>query len=77
MDETKEDLSTLKNHLEGIKGDIQKIISSEAEKKISFDEKIKKYESIIPLLDQESKRKETELNIINQKITTKTKISIS
>ena len=77
MDETKEDLSTLRNHLEGIKGDIQKIISSEAEKKISFDEKIKKYESIIPLLDQESKRKETELNIINQKITTKTKISIS
>ena len=77
MDETKEDLSTLKNHLEGIKGDIQKIISSEAEKKISFDEKIKKYETIIPLLDQESKRKETELNIINQKITTKTKISIS
>ena len=77
MDETKEDLSTLRNHLEGIKGDIQKIISSEAEKKISFDEKIKKYESIIPLLDQESKKKESELNIINQKITTKTKISIS
>ena len=77
MDDTKENLSTLRNHLEGIKGDIQKIISSEAEKKISFDEKIKKYESIIPLLDQESKRKETELNIINQKITTKTKISIS
>ena len=77
MDEAKEDLSTLRNHLEGIKGDIQKIISSEAEKKISFDEKIKKYESIIPLLDQESKKKESELNIINQKITTKTKISIS
>ena len=77
MDETKEDLSTLRNHLEGIKGDIQKIISSEAEKKISFDEKIKKFESIIPLLDQESKKKESELNIINQKITTKTKISIS
>ena len=77
MDETKEDLSTLRNHLEGIKGDIQKIISSEAEKKISFDEKIKKYKSIIPLLDQESKKKESELNIINQKITTKTKISIS
>ena len=77
MDETKEDLSTLRNHLEGIKGDIQRIISSEAEKKISFDEKIKKYESIIPLLDQESKKKESELNIINQKITTKTKISIS
>ena len=77
MDETKEDLSTLRNHLEGIKGDIQKIISSEAEKQISFDEKIKKYESIIPLLDQESKKKESELNIINQKITTKTKISIS
>ena len=77
MDETKENLSTLRNHLEGIKGDIQKIISSEADRKISFDEKIKKYESIIPLLDQESKRKETELNIINQKITTKTKISIS
>ena len=77
MDETKEDLSTLRNHLEGIKGDIQKIISSEAEKKISFDEKIKKYETIIPLLDQESKKKESELNIINQKITTKTKISIS
>ena len=77
MDETKEDLSTLRNHLEGIKGDIQKIISSEAEKKISFDEKIKKFENIIPLLDQESKKKESELNIINQKITTKTKISIS
>ena len=77
MDETKEDLSTLRNHLEGIKGDIQKIISSEAEKKISFDEKINKYESIIPLLDQESKKKESELNIINQKITTKTKISIN
>ena len=77
MDETKEDLSTLRNHLEGIKGDIQKIISSEAEKKISFDEKISKYKSIIPLLNQESKKKESELNIINQKITNKTKITIS
>jgi len=77
MDETKEDLSTLRNRLEGIKGDIQKIISSEAEKKISFDEKIKKFESIIPLLNQESKKKESELNIINQKITTKTTRSIS
>ena len=37
MDETKENLQTLRNHLEGIKGDIQKIISSEADRKISFD----------------------------------------
>jgi hypothetical protein len=48
MDETKEDLSTLRNHLEGIKGDIQKIISSEAEKEISFDEKIKKLRALFP-----------------------------
>ena len=77
MNETKENLSTLRNQLEDIKHNIQKIVSSKTEKKISFDEKIKKYKTIIPLLRKESKKKESELDIINRKITTRTKISIS
>ena len=77
MDETKENLSALRNQLEGIKNKIQKIISSETEKRIFFDGKIKKYKTIIPLLRKESEKKESELNIINQKITTRTNIAIS
>ena len=77
MEETQENLSTLNNHLEDVKKNIQKIDSLKTEKKISFDEKVKKYKEIIPLLEKESKIKESKLNIINQKITSKTKISIS
>ena len=77
MEETQENLSTLNNHLEDVKKNIQKIDSLKTEKRISFDEKVNKYKEIIPLLEKESKSKESKLNIINQKITSKTKISIS
>ena len=77
MEETQENLSDLENHLNDVKSNIQSIASSETEKKTSFDEKIKKYKEVIPLLKNESKRKESKLNEINQKISTKTKISKS
>ena len=77
MDETKEKLETLRNQLEEIKDNIQKIVSSETEKRISFDEKMKKYENIIPLLIKESKKKEIELDEIKNKITTRTQVSIT
>ena len=72
MEDTQEDLSTLNDHLQDVKDNIQEITSSETEKKISFDEKVKKYKEIIPLLKNESKRKESKLNQINQKISAKT-----
>ena len=77
MEDTQEDLSTLNDHLQDVKDNIQEITSSETEKKISFDEKVKKYKEIIPLLKNESKRKESKLNQINQKISAKTKVSKS
>ena len=77
MEETQENLSDLENHLNDVKSNIQSIASSETEKQTSFDEKIKKYKEVIPLLKNESKRKESKLNQINQKISTKTKISKS
>ena len=77
MEETQENLSDLENHLNDVKSDIENVASSEIEKKTSFDEKIKKYKEVIPLLKNESKRKESKLNQINQKISTKTKISKS
>ena len=43
MEDTQEDLSTLNDHLQDVKDNIQEITSSETEKKISFDEKVKKY----------------------------------
>ena len=77
MDETKEKLDTLRNQLEEIKDNIQKIVSSETEKRISFDGEMRKYENIIPLLIKESKKKEFELDELKNKITTRTQVSIS
>ena len=77
MEDTQEDLSTLNDHLQDVKDNIQEITYSETEKKISFDEKVKKYKEVIPLLKNESKRKESKLNQINQKISAKTKVSKS